>query len=37
MNDIRLKGKIKDIEFSHVINDIEYQKANIYVPKENAE
>lgn len=37
MNDIQLKGKIKDIEFSHIINDIEYQKANIYVTRENAE
>jgi len=37
MNQIKLKGKISGIEFSHTINDIEYQKANLYVPKENAE
>ena len=37
MNEIKLKGKIKDIEFSHIINNIEYQKANIYIPRENAE
>ena len=37
MNEIKLKGKIKDIEFSHTINNIEYQKANIYISRENAE
>lgn len=37
MNDIQLKGKIKDIEFSHIINGTEYQKANIYVPRDNLE
>ena len=29
------KTKIKDIEFSHYINDIEYYKANVVVKREN--
>ena len=37
MNEIKLKGKISDIEFSHIINNIEYQKANLYVPKEDGQ
>ena len=37
MNEIKLKGKISNIEFSHVINNTEYQKANLEVPKENGE
>ena len=37
MNEIKLKGKITSIEFSHIINNIEYQKANLIVPKENSE
>ena len=37
MNEIKLKGKISNIEFSHVINEIEYQKANLIVPKEDGE
>ena len=37
MNEIKLKGKISNIEFSHIINNIEYQKADLIVPKENGE
>jgi len=35
MNEIKLRGKIGDIEFSHTINNTEYQKANLYVPRED--
>ena len=37
MNEIKLRGKINNIEFSHIINEIEYQKADLYVTKENGE
>lgn len=37
MNEIKLKGKISNIEFSHVINEIEYQKANLLVSREDGE
>lgn len=37
MNEIKLKGNISGIEFSHIINGIEYQKADFIVPKENGE
>ena len=35
MNEIKLKGFIRDIKPSHVINGIEYDKANLIVPREN--
>ena len=35
MNKITIQGIIKDIEFSHYINDIEYYKANVVVKREN--
>lgn len=35
MNTITLKGIIKDIKYSHNINDIEYYKANLLVPRDN--
>lgn len=35
MNKIILQGIIKDIKFSHYIQDIEYYKANIVVRKDN--
>jgi len=37
MNEIILKGMIRDIEYSHTIGDIEYNKANLIVPKINGE
>lgn len=33
MNEIRLKGLLRDIEYSHNIKDTEYYKANIIVPR----
>ena len=35
MNEIILKGLIRDIEDSHNIGDISYGKANLIVPREN--
>lgn len=35
MNTITLKGIIKDIKYSHNINDIEYYKANLLIPRDN--
>lgn len=35
MNKITLKGIIKNIQYSHNIQDIEYYKANLIVPREN--
>lgn len=35
MNQITLQGIIKDIKFSHYVNDIEYYKATIVVKKDN--
>lgn len=35
MNEIKLKGYIRDIKPSHSINDIEYDKANLIVPRDN--
>lgn len=35
MNEIRLKGYLRDIKHSHNISDIEYDKANLIVPREN--
>ena len=35
MNKIRLKGVIKDIEYSHNIQDVEYYKANIITEQQN--
>ena len=32
MNDIILRGLIKNISYSHSINDIEYNKADLIVP-----
>lgn len=35
MNEINLKGIIKNIEYSHNINDIEFYKANLLVKRED--
>lgn len=35
MNTIRLKGVLRNIQESHIINDIEFCKAQLIVPKEN--
>ena len=35
MNNIILKGIIKDIKYSHNIQDIEYYKGNLLVPRDN--
>lgn len=35
MNEIKLKWMIRNIEYSHTIGDIEYDKAEILVPKFN--
>lgn len=35
MNKIQLKGIIKNIEYSHHIQDIEFYKANLLVTREN--
>ena len=35
MNKIQLSGIIKDIKYSHNIQDIEYYKANLLVPRDN--
>ena len=35
MNEIKLKGYIRNIKPSHVIGDIEYDKATLIVPREN--
>ena len=35
MNDIILRGLIKNISYSHSINDIEYNKADLIVPNNN--
>lgn len=35
MNEIKLRGYIRDIKPSHSINDIEYDKANLIVPRDN--
>ena len=35
MNKIQLKGIIKDIQYSHNIQDIEFYKANLIVKREN--
>ena len=35
MNTIILSGIIKNIQFSHKIDDIEYYKANLLVTREN--
>ena len=37
MNEITLKGILKDIEYSHTLNDIEYHKANLIVPRDDGE
>lgn len=37
MNEIKLKGVLSGIEFSHTINGVEYQKASLKVKKENGE
>ena len=37
MNKIKLKGVIKDTQYSHTIGDVEYYKSNLIVPKENGE
>lgn len=35
MNEITLKGKLTGIEYSHTLNDIEYDKAYVSVRKDN--
>lgn len=35
MNTIRLKGVLRDIETSHNINNIEFNKAHLVVPRDN--
>lgn len=35
MNKIQLKGILKNIEYSHTINDIEFYKANLIVKRDN--
>lgn len=35
MNNIRLKGILRDIQDSHVINDIEFCKAHLIVPRDD--
>lgn len=35
MNRIRLKGVIRDIEYSHTIGDVDYDKANIIVTRKD--
>lgn len=37
MNKISLKGMIRNIEYSHNIEDIEYQKAELIVPRTDGE
>ena len=37
MNTIRLKGVLRDIQDSHKINDIEFSKAHLIVPKDNGQ
>ena len=37
MNDVKLTGYIKDIEFSHEISGIRYGKANLIIPNKNEE
>ena len=37
MNTIRLKGVLRDIQDSHTINDIEFSKAHLVVPKDNGQ
>ena len=32
MNEIKLRGYIKDIQYSHTINGVDYNKANLIVP-----
>ena len=35
MNEIILKGQIRDISFSHIVNGVEYEKANFIVPRQD--
>ena len=35
MNTIRLKGVLRDIQDSHIINGIEFSKAHLVVPRDN--
>ena len=35
MNEIKLRGKLDNIEFSHMIGNMEYSKSNLIVPREN--
>ena len=37
MNKISLKGMIRNIEYSHNVEDIEYQKAELIVPRSDGE
>lgn len=36
-NDIILKGKLRNVQFSHELNGTEYQKADLVVPRDNGE
>lgn len=36
-NDIILKGQLRNIQFSHSINDVEYQKADLLVERDDGE
>ena len=35
MNKITLKGKLKNTQFSHKIGDVEYNKSNLVVMRED--
>jgi len=37
MNEIILKGMIRNIEYSHTIGNVDYDKAELIVPKDNGE
>lgn len=37
MNTIKLKGVIRNIQYSHTINDVEYDKAQLVVKREDGE
>lgn len=35
MNEVILKGTIRDISYSHTVNNVEYDKADIIVPRKD--
>lgn len=37
MNIIKLKGKIRNIQFSHSIKNVDYEKCDLIVPRDNGE